>query len=185
MRGIGGLWAPRGSAAFVVVVAGVGVAAAVVPGDVGVGARVDGRLMGADGAVDEELDQVRAEHVPVVVVVLVAVITHDDEAPDAAVGEQRLVDGEVGQVFFDRQPLVLVQRDARLHAVQCGSGVARVVGERVRREAGWQVVTHPTTVADPGAVTPQASEGIQAIYGRRRGGGNTASRTRPRRTVHV
>ena len=50
------------------------------------------------------------------------------------------------------------------HAVRAfqqhrGLLVDGIVGERIRREAGWQVVTHHTTVADPRVRAPQAFTG--------------------------
>ena len=81
---------------------------------------------------DEELQQVRAQHVPVVVVVLVAVLTADDETADPTRGQQCLVDGEVRKVLFDRQPLRGVQRLTRLDRVQRGRRVVGISGEGVR-----------------------------------------------------
>lgn len=150
----------RGASVLVVeMTTGVGVTAAVVPRDVGVRTRIHRGLVRPDGAVDEKLDQVGAQHVPVVVMVLAAVLAHDDQAAYTAIGQQGLVECEIGEILLDREPLVLVQRDTRLHAVQCGCGIAGIVGERIRREAGWQVVTHHTTVADPRVRAPQAFTG--------------------------
>lgn len=122
------------------------VSTAVVPGHVGFGNRIVGRLVRADGAVDEELQQVGSEHVPVVVVVLLAVFAADDEAADASVGEQGFVDGEVGQVFFHGESLMGIEWLARFDRVEGCGRVGGVAGEGVRGQTGRQLITHSTTV---------------------------------------
>lgn len=102
--------------------------------------------MRAHRAVDEELKQVGAQHVPVVVMVLVAVIAAHHQAADALACQQRLVDGEVSEVGFDGGAFLRVQRLARLQSVQRRRRITRIVGERIRRQAWWQVVAHASHI---------------------------------------
>ncbi|GAA3726815.1 hypothetical protein GCM10022238_46790 [Gordonia hankookensis] len=71
------------------------------------------------------------------IVVLVAVVAHHDESADPPLGQQCLIDREVGQILLDRHPLVLIERDAGLHRVERRGRIAGVICERVWREAGW------------------------------------------------
>lgn len=80
--------------------------------------------------------------------IFVAVIADHDEAAYAAVREQGFIDCEIGEILFDSQSLIGIERYAGLDGVQRRRRIAGIVGERVWRQAWWKVVTHPTTVAD-------------------------------------
>ena len=148
--------APRNSSAFVAeVMVCVGVTAAVVPCHIRVGTRIDRRFVRTNRAVDQKLQQVGAQHVPVVVVIFLAVVADHDEAANSPVGEQRLVDGEIGEILLDREPFALVQGDAGLHRIQHRSRITGVVGERVWWEARWEMITHISTVTDSTTCAPQ------------------------------
>ncbi len=62
--------------------------------------------MRADGSVHEQLQQVCAQHVPVVVVILLAVLAADYETADTAVSEECLVNSEVSEILLDRLAFV-------------------------------------------------------------------------------
>lgn len=111
----------------------VGVAAAVVPGDVCVGNRVVRRLVWTHGSVDEQLQEVGPKHVPVVVVVLLAVLAAHDETTYSSVSEKCLVHGEVSKIFFDGEPFLRVEWLSGLDRVESGRWVGGVSGERIRR----------------------------------------------------
>jgi hypothetical protein len=83
-----------------------------------------------------------------VIVILVAVLAHDDQAADPTMGQQRFVDRQIGEILLDGDALVLVERDAGFHRVESRRRVAGVVGERIWRQSGWKMVTHNTTVTD-------------------------------------
>lgn len=89
--------------------------------------------------------------------VFLAVVADDDEPTNPTMCQQCLIDGEVGQILFDREPLTLIQGDARLHRIQHGSRIAGVVGERVWWKARWEMITHDSTVTDCSARLPQRS----------------------------
>ena len=125
---------------------GIGVPAAVVPRDVGVGLGVVGRLVRTDRAVDQQLQQVGAQHVPVVIVVLLAFVAAHHQSANSLVRQQRLVDRQIGQVGLDRDALLRIQRLARLDGIQRRRRVARVVGERIGRQTWWEVVSHDSTL---------------------------------------
>lgn len=97
-------------------------------------------------AVDQKLKQVGAQHIPVVVVILVAVVTAHHQAADSPVGQQCFVDREIGQIGFHSCALVRVQGLAGLQSLQRSRRVTRVVSERVGRQARRQVVAHVSTV---------------------------------------
>ncbi len=90
--------------------------------------------MRAHGAVDEQLQQVGAQHVPVVVVVLLTFVAAHHQATNTFVCQQGLVDRKVGEVGLDRGALLRIQRLARFEGVKRRRRVAWVVGERI----GWQ-----------------------------------------------
>jgi len=98
--------------------------------------------VGPDRAVGQQLQQVGAQHVPVVVVILLAFVAGDHQAADPSVREQCLVDGQIGKIGLHRHPLLRVQRLRGLDVVEQRRGIARIVGERIGRQARWQVVSH-------------------------------------------
>lgn len=89
--------------------------------------------MGTDRTVDQQLEQVRSKHVPVVVVVLLAIFAAHDETANTAVAEQCFVDGQISQILLDGKPLLRIQRLSRLDSVEGGRWVGGVTGERIRR----------------------------------------------------
>lgn len=89
--------------------------------------------MGTNSAVDQELEKVGSQHVPVVVVILLAVLAADHESANTAVSEECLVHREIGEVFLDGEPLLGVQRLAGLDCIEGGRGVGGVTGEGIRR----------------------------------------------------
>ena len=105
--------------------------------------------MGAHGAVDQQLQQVGAQHIPVVVVVLLAFVAGHHQAANSFVRQQCLVNRQVGEIGLDRGPLLRVQRLAGLDFVERRRRVTRVIGERVRRQTRWQVVTHDLHITQP------------------------------------
>lgn len=111
--------------------------------------------MWADGAVDQQLQQVRTQHVPVVIVVLLALVAAHNEAANPLVRQQRLVDRKIGQVSLDRQPLLLIQRLARFNVFQRCRRVTGVVGEGVGRQTRREVVAHPSTVRKRAVIMPE------------------------------
>lgn len=102
--------------------------------------------MGPHCSVDQKLKQVGAQHVPVVVVVLVALIAADHQTAEPPVGEQCFVDREIGQIGLHRGAFLRVQWLAGFQSVQRRRRVTGVVGERVGRQARRQVVAHVSTV---------------------------------------
>ena len=102
--------------------------------------------MRADRAVDQQLQQVGAQHVPVVVMVLLAFVAAHDQAANSLVRQQCLVNREIGQIGLDRGPLLRVQRLPGLQGVERSRGVARVVGERIGRQTRREVVAHDSTL---------------------------------------
>ena len=62
--------------------------------------------------------------------------------------QQCLVDREVGQIGLDRSALLGIQRLPGFQCVQSRRRVTRVVGERVGRQAWWQVVAHGSTLRE-------------------------------------
>jgi len=87
----------------------------------------------ADGSVHEQLQQVCAQHVPVVVVILLAVLAAHDETADASVSEESLVHGKVRQIFLYGEPLLRIEWLAGFDRVEGGRGVGGVTGEGIRR----------------------------------------------------
>lgn len=118
------------------------VSAAVIPRDIRVRRGVDGGLMRPHRALDEELKQVGAQHVPVVVVVLLAVFADHHQTPHTVRCQQCLIDREIGQILFDRHPFGGIERRARLEGIQRRRRVAGIVGERVRGQARRKIVAH-------------------------------------------
>ncbi|BBZ45710.1 hypothetical protein MPRM_29910 [Mycobacterium parmense] len=74
--------------------------------------------------------------------VLLAFVAAHHESADAAVGQQGLVHGQIGQVGLDRHALLLIERLARLYGVQRRRRVTGVVCERVGRQTRREVVAH-------------------------------------------
>ncbi len=66
----------------------------------------------------EELQQVGAQHVPVVVVVLLALVAADDEPANALVRQEGLVHGQIGQIRFDGYAFLRIQRLSRLDRIE-------------------------------------------------------------------
>ena len=110
--------------------------------------------MRADGAVDQQLQQVGAQHVPVVVVVLLAFVAAHHQAANSLVRQQCFVDGQIGEIGLDRGALLRIQRLARLDRVQRRRRVARVVGERVGRQTRREVVAHGSTLRSRAGIAP-------------------------------
>ena len=110
--------------------------------------------MRADRAVDQQLQQVRAQHVPVVIVVLLAFVAAHHQTANSLVRQQCLVDRQIGEIGFDGDALLRVQRLARLERVERRRRIARVIGERVGRQTWRQVVTHGSTVRSPAGIAP-------------------------------
>ena len=133
---------------------GVGVSPAVIPRDVGVRFGVVGRLVRADGAVDQQLQQVGPQHVPVVIVVLLTLVAAHHESANSLVRQQGLVNRQVGQVGLDRHSLLLIQGLSRLDGVQRRRRVAGVVGERVGRQTRREVVAHASSLRKRAVITP-------------------------------
>ena len=98
-------------------------------------------------AVGQKLKKVGAQHIPVVVVVLVAVVAAHHQTADALVRQQGLIDREVGQVRFDSGTFLGIQRLAGLKRIQSSRGIMRVVGERVRGRPGGRWSRTPSHYA--------------------------------------
>lgn len=105
-------------------------------------------------AVDEELKQVCPQHVPVVVVVLLAVLAAHHEAADATMSEESLVYGEVSEIFLDCLPFLGVEWLTRLDGIECRGRVSGVAGKGIWRQTGRQLITHSTTVRRSGGSAP-------------------------------
>ena len=132
--------APKQPASVVVTVAVqrivhrcVCVATAVVPRDIRVRHRIVCGLVRTHGADDEQLEKIGSEHVPVVVVILLAVLAAHDETADASVSEESLVHGKVRQIFLYGEPLLRIEWLAGFDRVEGGRGVGGVTGEGIRR----------------------------------------------------
>ncbi|CPU31903.1 Uncharacterised protein [Mycobacteroides abscessus] len=80
------------------------------------------------------------------VVILLAFITANHEAADSLVGQQCLIDREVGEILFDRDPLLRVERLTRLDSIERGRWIVGVIGERVRWQSRRKVVAHTLRV---------------------------------------
>ncbi len=132
----------------------VGVPAAIIPGDVGIRFGVIGRLVRTHGAVDQQLQQVRAQHVPVVVVVLLTLVATHHQSANTFVRQQCLVNRQVGQVGLDRHPLLGVKRLTGLHVIQRRRRVAWIVGEWIGRQTGREVVAHGSTLRSRAGIAP-------------------------------
>lgn len=114
----------------------VGVAAAILPSDIAGGVGVERGLMGPHLPLVQQLLEARPQQTPLVKVLLAAVAAVDDDAAHATGLQQRLVDGEVGEIghhlvaFGLGQPVLL----AALRTVEGEGRVMRVTGERIRRQ---------------------------------------------------
>jgi hypothetical protein len=109
--------------------------------------------MRADGAVDEQLQQICTQHVPVVVVVLLALVAAHDKPANPLVRQQGFVNGQVGQVGLHRHSLLLIQGLSRLNGVQCRRRVAGVVGKRIGWQTRWEVVAHASRLRKRAVIT--------------------------------
>ena len=108
----------------------------------------------------EQLQQVGAQHVPVVIVVLLALVAADHEAANSLVRQQCFVDGEVCQIGFDSGAFLRVQRLPRLQGIERRRRIARVVGERVRRQSWWQVVSHAPRLRNRPGIPPAVARHV-------------------------
>lgn len=111
--------------------------------------------MRADGAVDKQLQQIGTQHVPVVIVVLLALVAAHYKSTNSLVRQQSFVYGQIGQVGLDGHPLLLIEGLARLDCLQCGRRVTGVVGKRIGRQTRRQVVAHPSTLRKHAVITPE------------------------------
>lgn len=110
--------------------------------------------MRSDAAVHQQLQQVCPQHVPVVVVVLLAVVAAYDESADTAVCQKCLVYSQICQICFDGEPLLMVQWLAWLDGFECGRRIAGIVGKRIWWQTRWQVVTHAFRLRSPVGLAP-------------------------------
>jgi hypothetical protein len=78
----------------------------------------------------------------------VAVVAAHHQTADAFAGQQSLIDREVGEVGFHGDALLGIQRLTGLECVQSRRRIARVIGERIGRQAWWQVVAHVSTLRE-------------------------------------
>ncbi|BBZ79765.1 hypothetical protein MANY_51020 [Mycolicibacterium anyangense] len=88
------------------------------------------------------------------VVVLLAFVAADHQSADALVGEQGLIHRQVGQISFHRSTFLGVQGLAGLQCIERRRGIARVVGERIWRQAWWKVVAHASTLVSTAGIAP-------------------------------
>jgi hypothetical protein len=102
--------------------------------------------MGAHGAVDQQLQQIGPQHVPVVIVVLLALVTAHHQTANSLVRQQCFIDCKVGEVGLDRGAFLRVQRLAGFQSVECSGRIARVIGERIRRQTRREVISHGSTL---------------------------------------
>lgn len=102
--------------------------------------------MRAHGAIDQELEKIGTEHVPIVIMILLAVFAADDESADPAMRQQRLVHGEVGQILFHGETLMGIEWLTRFDGIESCRRVGGVAGEGVRGQTWRQLITHSTTV---------------------------------------
>jgi IMP dehydrogenase len=107
-----------------------------------------------DGPVDQQLQQIRAQHVPIVVVILLAFVAADDETANSFVGQQGLVDGQVRKIRLDGGPLLRIEWLTRFQGVERRRRIAGIVGERVRRQSWWQVVSHAPRLRSLPGIAP-------------------------------
>jgi hypothetical protein len=110
------------------------------------------------GAVDQQLQQIGPQHVPVVIVVLLAFITADHKSANSLVRQQRFVYRQIGQVGLHRGALLRVKWLPGFEGVERSRGVARVIGERIRRQTRWQVVTHGSTLRSGTGIAPAVAK---------------------------
>jgi hypothetical protein len=86
--------------------------------------------------------------------VLLAFVAADHQAANALVGQQSLIDREIGQVGLDSDALLRVQWLAGLDRVERSGRITWVVGERVRRQTRRQVITHGSTLRSGAGIAP-------------------------------
>jgi hypothetical protein len=115
--------------------------------------------MRADGAVDEQLQQICAQHIPVVVVVLLALVAAHDKPANSLMRQQSFVNGQVGQVGLHRHPLLGIQGLSRLDGVQRRRRVTGVVGKRIGWQTRWEVVAHASRLRRRAVITPAGRSG--------------------------
>jgi len=107
-----------------------------------------------DSAIDEKLKKVGAQHIPVVIMVLLTLVAAHHQTANPAMGQQRLVDREVCEVGLDRRALLRIQRLTGLQSVEGSRRITRIVGERIWRQAWWEVVAHASTLASAAGIAP-------------------------------
>src|ERR1700730_347052 len=88
------------------------------------------------------------------VVVLLAFVAAHHQTANSLVRQQRLVHCQVCEISLDRGPLLQVQRLPWLDGVEGRRGVARVIGERIRRQTRWEVITHVSTLRSGAGIAP-------------------------------
>ena len=74
--------------------------------------------MRADSAVYQQLQEVGAQHVPVVIVVLLTFVATHHKSANSPVRQQSFINSQIGQVGLDCDPLLLIQRLTWLDGVQ-------------------------------------------------------------------
>lgn len=80
------------------------------------------------------------------IVVLLAFVTANNQPANSLMGEQRLVDREVGEILLDRDPFLRIERLTRLDRVECGRRIMGIVGERIWWQSRRKVVAHTPRV---------------------------------------
>jgi hypothetical protein len=102
-------------------------------------------------------------------VVLLAFVAADHQTANSLVRQQRLVHRQVGEIGFDRGPLLRIQRLARLERIKRRRGIARVIGERIGRQTRWQVITHASTLRSGTGIAPAVGKLVTCVSARQRG----------------
>ena len=109
--------------------------------------------MRADSAVYQQLQEVGAQHVPVVIVVLLTFVATHHKSANSPVRQQSFINSQIGQVGLDCDPLLLIQRLTWLDGVQRRRRVTGVVGKRIGRQTRRKVVAHVSSVRKRAAIT--------------------------------
>jgi hypothetical protein len=101
--------------------------------------------------------------------VLLAFVTAHLETANSLVRQQRFVHRQIGEIGFDRGPLLRVQRLARLECIKRRRRVARVIGERIGRQTRWQVISHESTLRSRPGIAPAVGNLFTCASARQRG----------------